>query len=112
MANHGSDARKNQEQRRESMGCFVWGVLLAVLFGVIALFPWARQFDMTVYPNINGIYVSIAVTVMAGLVFMVLYPLRGVIPWITRLALSLAAGALLIWLAFAILDWLYRMELG
>ncbi len=112
MANSGSAAPEKPEQQWGFNGCFVWGVLLALVFGVIALFPWARQQEMSLYPNINGIYVSIAATVIAGGIAMILYSFRRVIPLLTRLVAVIFAGALLAWLTMSILNWLFWMEAG
>jgi hypothetical protein len=112
MANGGSVAPGKAEQSWGFSGCFVWGVLLFVALGVIALFPWAQKVELSVYPNINGIYVSIAATAVVGFILVVLYALRRVVPWLARLAAALIAIALLAWLVYSIWSWLFRLELG
>jgi hypothetical protein len=112
MANSGSAAPEISEHPWGCNGCFVWGVLLVMIFGVIALFPWAQQFHISDYPNINGIYVSIALMVIAGIALMVLYSLRRTIPWLARLATLAFAVGLLVWLAASILSWLFSVEAG
>jgi hypothetical protein len=48
---------------------------------------------------------------LACLLFVILYTLRGTVPWIVRLAISLVGLLVLGWIVQAILNWLFMPAL-
>lgn len=57
-------------------------------------------------PNLQGVIISLLITSLACLFFMILYALRKTVPWIVRLALAVIEILLLAWVLLTIVRWL------
>lgn len=57
-------------------------------------------------PNLQGVIISLFITALACLFFMILYALRNTVPWIVRFALAVVEILLLIWVLLSIVRWL------
>jgi hypothetical protein len=73
--------------------------------------PFQPPRYVTLPPNLMGILISLVITCLACLLFVILYTLRGTVPWIVRLAISLVGLLVLGWIVQAILNWLFMPAL-
>jgi hypothetical protein len=60
----------------------------------------------TLPPNLQGVLISLLITSLACLFFMILYALRKTVPWIVRLTMAVIQIILLIWVFVTMVRWL------
>ena len=58
-------------------------------------------------PNLKGVLISLVVTWLACLLFVILYAMRKTVPLIVRLAMGVISYLLLGWILFSICRWLF-----
>lgn len=58
-------------------------------------------------PNLKGVLISLVVTSLAGLLFIILYAMRKTVPWIVRLVMGVISYVLLFWVLLSICRWLF-----
>lgn len=61
---------------------------------------------IVVPPNLQGVIISLLITALACIFFMILYALRNTVPFIVRLAIFLIEIFLLVWVLASIVRWL------
>lgn len=69
--------------------------------------PFQPPRYVTLPPNLMGILISLLITCLACLLFVILYTLRGTVPWIVWLAISVIGLLVLVWIVQVILNWLF-----
>lgn len=62
---------------------------------------------VTLPPNLMGILISLLITGLACLLFVILYTLRGTVPLFVRLAIFVVGSSVLVWIVLVILNWLF-----
>lgn len=62
---------------------------------------------VTLPPNLMGILISLVITGLACLLFVILYTLRGTVPLFVRSAIFVVGLSALIWIVLVILNWLF-----
>ena len=96
---------------RETRGCVLTALLILLVLGTIALFPWARGITITHHPNLDGILVSIVVlfigVILLILLYGILYAARDVLRWIARAIVVFIALAIVWLLLAAVWNWLF-----